>query len=94
MPCASFSTLDGPGGTSCNVPVHGCCDSTDVIVAAVFDCVQEYEICNVSDHLVCWLGIVYSVCLYHIFREPELCSQFHRDSQALKMIHMESKRFC
>ena len=25
MPCASFSKLDGPGGTGCDVPVHGCC---------------------------------------------------------------------
>ena len=41
MPCASFSMLDGPGGTSCNIPVHSCWDSRDVIVAAVFDCVKE-----------------------------------------------------
>ena len=26
MPCASFSMLDGPGGTGCNVPVRSCCD--------------------------------------------------------------------
>ena len=24
MPCASFSMLDGPGGTGCDVPVRGC----------------------------------------------------------------------
>jgi hypothetical protein len=24
MPCASFSMLDGPGGTGCNVPEHCC----------------------------------------------------------------------
>ena len=44
MPCASFTMLDGPGGTGCNevrVLVHGCWDSRDVIVAAVFDCVKE-----------------------------------------------------
>ena len=41
MPCASFSVLDGPGGTSCNVPVLCCWDSRDVIVAAVYDSVKE-----------------------------------------------------
>ena len=32
-----------------------------------------YGICNVFDHLICWLGIVYSVCVSHIvmLREPE-----------------------
>ena len=34
MPCASFSMLDGPGGTGCDVPVRGCLVSRDVIVAA------------------------------------------------------------
>ena len=38
MPCASFSMLDGPGGTGCDVPVHGCWVSRDVIV---YDCVKE-----------------------------------------------------
>ena len=33
--------LDGPGATGCNVPVHNCWDSRHVIVAAVFDCVNE-----------------------------------------------------
>ena len=67
MPCASFSMLDGPGGTGCNVPVRSCWDSRDVIVAAVFDCVKEcMEIRNVFDHLICWLGIVYSVCMCSI----------------------------
>ena len=32
--------LGGPGGTGDNVPVHSC-DSRDVIVTAVFDCVKE-----------------------------------------------------
>ena len=41
MPYALFPILDGPGGTGCNVPIHGCWDSRDVIVAAVFDCVKE-----------------------------------------------------
>ena len=43
MPCASFSMLDGPGGTGCNVPVHSFWDSRDVIVAAasLCDCVKE-----------------------------------------------------
>ena len=41
MPCASFSMLDSPGGTGCNVLVDSCWDSRDVIVAAVFDCVKE-----------------------------------------------------
>ena len=41
MPCASFSMLDGPGGTGCDVPVHGNWDSRGVIVAAVSDCVRE-----------------------------------------------------
>ena len=41
MPWASFSMLDGPGGTGCDVPVHGCWVSRDVIVAAVYDCVKE-----------------------------------------------------
>ena len=40
MPCASFSMLDGPGGTGCDVPVLSWV-SRDVIVAAVFDCVKE-----------------------------------------------------
>ena len=31
MPCASFSMLDGPGGTGCDVPVRGCWVSRDVI---------------------------------------------------------------
>ena len=60
MPYASFSMLDGPGGTGCKVPVRGCWVSRDVIVAAVCG------ICNVFDHLICWLGIVYSVCISHI----------------------------
>ena len=32
MPWASFSMLDGPGGTGCDVPVRGCnndCNNTD-----------------------------------------------------------------
>ena len=41
MPWASFSMLDGPGGTGCNVLVHSCWDSRDVIVVAVFVCVKE-----------------------------------------------------
>ena len=39
MPWASFSMLDGPGGTGCDV--RGCWVSRDVIVAAVYDCVKE-----------------------------------------------------
>ena len=41
MPCASFSMLDGAGGTGCDevrFPVHGCWNSRDV---DVFDCVKE-----------------------------------------------------
>ena len=41
MPCASFSMLDVPSGTGCNVPVCSCWDGRDVIVAAVIDCVKE-----------------------------------------------------
>ena len=41
MPCASFSMLDGPGITGCDVPVRGCWVCRDVIVAAVYDCVKE-----------------------------------------------------
>ena len=41
MPWASFSMLDGPGGTGCDVPVRGCWVSRDVIVAAVYNCVKE-----------------------------------------------------
>ena len=41
MSYASFSMLDGPGGSGCNVPVHVFWDSRDVIVAAVFDSVKE-----------------------------------------------------
>ena len=41
MPCALFSMFDDPGGTGCDVPVHSCWDSRDVIVASVFDCVRE-----------------------------------------------------
>ena len=41
MPWASFSMLDGPGGTGCVVPVRGCWVSRNVIVAAVYDCVKE-----------------------------------------------------
>ena len=33
--------LDGPGVAGCNAPVHGCWDSRDVLVAAVFDYVKE-----------------------------------------------------
>ena len=33
--------LDCPSGTGCNVPVHGCWDGRDVIMAGVFDCVKE-----------------------------------------------------
>ena len=42
IPCASFSMLDWPGKTGCDVPVHSCWDSRDVIVTAVFDCVKEF----------------------------------------------------
>ena len=42
MPWASFSMLDGPGGTGCDVPVRCCWVSRDVIVAAGYDCVKEY----------------------------------------------------
>ena len=41
MPWASFSMLDGPGGTGCDVPVRGCSVSRDVIVAALYVCVKE-----------------------------------------------------
>jgi hypothetical protein len=41
MPCASFSMLDGSGGTGCIVPVRSCWVSRDVIVAAVYDRVKE-----------------------------------------------------
>ena len=41
MPCAPLSMFGGRGGTGCDVPVRGCWDSRDVIVAAVFDCVKE-----------------------------------------------------
>ena len=41
MPCASFSMLDGPRGTGCNVPVRSCWDDRDVIVASVIDCIKE-----------------------------------------------------
>ena len=41
MPLESFSLLDGPGGTGCDVSVRGCWVSRDVIVAAVYDCVKE-----------------------------------------------------
>ena len=41
MPYESLSMLDVPSETGCNVPVNGCWDSTDVSVAAVFDCVKE-----------------------------------------------------
>ena len=38
MPCASFSMLDGPRVTGCDVPVRGCWVSRGVIEAAVYDC--------------------------------------------------------
>ena len=41
MPWASFSMLDGPGGTGCVVPVRDFWVNRDVIVAAVYDCVKE-----------------------------------------------------
>ena len=41
MPCASFSILDCPGGTGSSVLVHGCWDSRDVIVAAIFHCIKQ-----------------------------------------------------
>ena len=45
MPCASFSMLDGPGGTDCDefrFPVHGRWNSRDDGVVGVFNCVKEY----------------------------------------------------
>ena len=70
MPWASFSMLGGPGGTGCDevrFPVHGYWDSRDDSVACMCDCVKERMIfCNVIDNLVCWLGIVYNVCISHI----------------------------
>ena len=33
-----------------------------------FDCKRVCEFLNVFDHLVCWLGIVYNVCISHIVR--------------------------
>ena len=30
---------------------------------------RVYGICNVFDHLICWLGIVYSVCISHIVQQ-------------------------
>ena len=54
---------------------------------------RVYGICNVFDRLICWLGIVYSLC-YPNNHEPEHRSQFYQDRQALKMIHMASKSFC
>ena len=42
MPCVSFLMLEGPDGTGCDVPAHGCWDSRDVIVAAEFDCVKLF----------------------------------------------------
>ena len=65
MPCASFSLLGSSSGTGCNeirFPVHGGWDSRDVDVISV----SKSELCNVIDHLVCWLGIVYNVCISHI----------------------------
>ena len=44
MPCASFSMLDGPGGTGyekVRFPVHGGWNSRDVSVAGVCHCVKE-----------------------------------------------------
>ena len=44
MPCASFSMLDGPGGSGCNEVhflLHGGWGSRDVSVAGVCDCVKE-----------------------------------------------------
>ena len=38
MPCASFSILDGPGGTGCDVPVRGCWASRDVIKSWNIEC--------------------------------------------------------
>jgi len=38
MPCASFSILDGPGETGCDILVHSSWKSRDVIVS---DCVKE-----------------------------------------------------
>jgi hypothetical protein len=34
----------------------------------VWLCQRVYEFFNVIDHLVCWLGIVYNICISHIFR--------------------------
>ena len=61
MPYASFSMLDSPGGTGCNVSVRSCWDSRDVIVAAVFDCVKECM--GFVKHLII-LGIVYILELF------------------------------
>ena len=69
VPCAPLSMLADPAGTAWMelvFQVHSGCDIRDVIVAAVFDCVKEFY--NVFVHLVCWLGIVYNVCISHIAR--------------------------
>ena len=67
MPCASFSMLGGPGGTGCDVPVHGCWVCRDIYCGCcVWLCQRVYGICNVFDHLICWLGIDYNVCISHI----------------------------
>jgi hypothetical protein len=38
----------------------------EMLLWLLFDCVKEYGICNVFDHLVYWLGIVYNVWISHI----------------------------
>jgi hypothetical protein len=69
MLCATFSMLDGPVGTDCNevcFPVYGGWDRRDVSVVRVRLCERVYVFCNVVDHLICRLGIVYNVCISHI----------------------------
>ena len=44
MPSVSFSVLGSLGGTGCDevrFPLHGGCDSRDVSVAGMCDCVKE-----------------------------------------------------
>ena len=60
------------GGAGCDEVsflVHGCWNSRDVRLVCLI-CQRVCEICNVIDHLVCLLGVVYNVCISHISLGP------------------------
>ena len=67
MPCASFSMLDGPGGTGCNVPVRSCWVSRDATITSQV----SYD--GIRAFILCYIGlrarIVYACYLLYIIHD-------------------------